>query len=112
MTDIFDNTLGLQEGLGMLEERFVDQEFQISDLETRINLILTHLGIEDPDVSRAKFRVKHYLKRLISENLKRKKRHSKKRIISLMILTEFNSKAPLDINEIEKIYDSIIKTEK
>lgn len=76
--DVFSMTESMYSLIDGLQEQLHFQESHTNNLEEKIDLILTHLNIENPEVSRRKYFISTQIKDLLAENKKRKIKQRKK----------------------------------
>ena len=92
-----------------LQEQLYFQEQHTNDLEEKIDLILQHLNIEKPEVTRRKFLISRQIKEILVENKKKKVKQRKNTIIKRILTGSLKTRYELDEKEISTLYDQITK---
>ncbi len=110
-SDAYDAVRGAEDilvGIQDLEEKVSDLEFKIERSEERELLILKHLGIEDPKITRLKRAIKNEILITLDQAKKKGKRPIKKKILDNIEERVKEAGHTFQRDEIEKIYLSTI----
>lgn len=107
--DVFSMTESIFTSIDDLQEQLYRQENHTQDLEKKIDLILNHLNIERPEVTRRKFFISSQIKEIIAENKKRKIKQRKKTIIKKILSGTLTKWFDLDETEVSILYDQIVQ---
>ena len=107
--DVFSMTESIFNSIDGLQDQLYFQEQHTNDLEEKINLILQHLNIERPEVTRRKLFISYQIKELLVENKKRKIIQRKNTISKRILNGALKNRFQLEEKEISTLYDQIAK---
>lgn len=107
--DVFSMTEGISDMLGRLGEEFFFHDDRMNDLEEKVDLILKHLNIEKPEVTRMKFFISREIKAILTANRKSKIKQRKSTIIKKILMGPLKERYELDEVEISSLYDQLTK---
>lgn len=107
--DVFSMTESILSSIDGLQEQLYSQEQHTDDLEEKVDLILQHMNIEKPEVTRRKLFISRQIRDILVENKKKKVKQRKKTIIKRILTGSLKTWYELDEKEISTLYDQITK---